>query len=186
MVDLWLNTGMRPQEIYALAWDNVDLQQRAVTVSEACTNPSTVKETKGRTKRRLRVSERLLGALQGHESQRPIKVEFTPTLGTHRTVIRHFVFPSKGSKMRPMVDGPYFRDNVWKPVVRAIGKPDLVPYDLRHTFASRAIQAGADIKALQGWLGHSSATLTLDTYGHLFPDRLDELADRIEETWEEA
>lgn len=50
---------------------------------------------------------------------------------------------------------------------------DLVTYDfkideLRHTAASLAIQAGANIKALQNMLGHESAGLTLDRYGHLY------------------
>ncbi len=50
------------------------------------------------------------------------------------------------------------------------------PHQLRHTAASLAIASGADVKAVQQMLGHSSATMTLDTYGHLFEDRLDEVA----------
>lgn len=53
-------------------------------------------------------------------------------------------------------------------------------HDLRGTFASLAIQAGANIKALQRALGHESASLTLDTYGHLYPDDLMGLGDQIE------
>ena len=41
-------------------------------------------------------------------------------------------------------------------------------HQLRHTAASLAIQAGANIKALQNMLGHESAGLTLDRYGHLY------------------
>jgi hypothetical protein len=59
---------------------------------------------------------------------------------------------------------------------RTIGVPDLHPHQLRHTAASLAIASGADIKVVQQMLGHSSATMTLDTYGHLFGDRLDEVA----------
>jgi integrase len=59
---------------------------------------------------------------------------------------------------------------------RTIGVPDLHPHQLRHTAASLAIASGADIKVVQQMLGHSSATMTLDTYGHLFEDRLDEVA----------
>ncbi len=53
---------------------------------------------------------------------------------------------------------------------RAIGVPDLHPHQLRHTAASLAIASGADVKVVQQMLGHSSATMTLDTYGHLFED----------------
>ena len=62
----------------------------------------------------------------------------------------------------------------------AIGIPDLHPHELRHTAASLAIASGADVKVVQQMLGHASATMTLDTYGHLFEDRLDEVADAMD------
>lgn len=49
-------------------------------------------------------------------------------------------------------------------------------HDLRHTCASLAISAGANVKVVQQLLGHKSAVLTLDRYGHLFPDDLDAVA----------
>jgi integrase len=49
-------------------------------------------------------------------------------------------------------------------------------YDLRHTAASLMIRQGASVKAVQRQLGHATASITLDTYGHLFPDELDALA----------
>jgi integrase len=58
----------------------------------------------------------------------------------------------------------------------SIGTPGLHPHELRHTAASLAIASGADVKVVQKMLGHASATMTLDTYGHLFEDRLDEVA----------
>ena len=58
--------------------------------------------------------------------------------------------------------------------------PDLYPHQLRHTAASLAIAAGADVKVVQQMLGHASATMTLDTYGHLFEDRLDEVGDAMD------
>ncbi|VDR40385.1 Tyrosine recombinase XerD [Tsukamurella paurometabola] len=54
--------------------------------------------------------------------------------------------------------------------------PRVTPHDMRHTAASLAISAGAHVKAVQRMLGHSSATLTLDTYADLFPDDLDSVA----------
>lgn len=49
-------------------------------------------------------------------------------------------------------------------------------HDLRHTCASLAISAGANVKVVQKLLGHKTAVLTLDRYGHLFPDDLDAVA----------
>ena len=53
-------------------------------------------------------------------------------------------------------------------------------HDLRHTCASLAISAGANVKVVQRLLGHKTAVLTLDRYGHLFPDDLDAVADAFD------
>jgi hypothetical protein len=44
----------------------------------------------------------------------------------------------------------------------------------------------ASVKAVQAQLGHASATVTLDRYGHLFPDELQRLADRLQEAYAAA
>ena len=56
----------------------------------------------------------------------------------------------------------------------------LIPISFRHTAASLAIASGAGRKVVQQMLGHSSATMTLDTYGHLFEDRLDEVGSALD------
>jgi integrase len=61
-----------------------------------------------------------------------------------------------------------------------LGGKGLTPHKLRHTAASLAIAAGADVKVLQQILGHADAAMTLNIYGHLFPDRLDEVADALD------
>jgi integrase len=75
-----------------------------------------------------------------------------------------------------------FRKWVWQPAVAAAGVGPLRIDDLRHTCASLAIAAGADIKVLQPMLGHASAALTLDRYGHLFPGQAQSVADRLDES----
>ena len=61
-----------------------------------------------------------------------------------------------------------------------LGIPGFHPHELRHTAASLAIASGADVKVVQQMLGHKSATMTLDLYGHLFGDRLDIVADALD------
>lgn len=56
----------------------------------------------------------------------------------------------------------------------------LTPHKLRHTAASLAIAAGADVKVIQQMLGHADASMTLNTYGHLWPDNLDEVASTLD------
>lgn len=68
-----------------------------------------------------------------------------------------------------------WRARVWRPVA-----PDgLRIHDLRHTAASLAIASGADVKAVQRMLGHQSAAMTLDRYGHLWDAGLDVVGDRM-------
>jgi len=73
-----------------------------------------------------------------------------------------------------------FRSRVFVPAAKKIGMPGLTPHDLRHTAASLAVQAGANVKAVQRMLGHASAAMTLDVYAGLFNDDLDAVADRLD------
>jgi integrase len=73
-----------------------------------------------------------------------------------------------------------FRRNSFDPAVRATGIDGVTPHALRHTAASLAIAAGANVKVVQTMLGHKSATMTLDLYGHLFGDQLDQVADAMD------
>jgi integrase len=72
-------------------------------------------------------------------------------------------------------------ERYFKPAVERAGAPAaLRMHDLRHTAASLLIREGASIKALRKQLGHKDAVQTLNRYGHLYPDELDSLADRLE------
>jgi integrase len=75
----------------------------------------------------------------------------------------------------------------FKPAARAADLPPaLRVHDLRHTCASLLIREGASIKAVQHHLGHKSASIILDRYGHLFPEELDHLAERLDQLHAEA
>ncbi|WP_297368046.1 tyrosine-type recombinase/integrase, partial [Cryobacterium sp.] len=55
---------------------------------------------------------------------------------------------------------------------------------LRQSAASRAFEAGADVKVIQRMLGHADAKMTLNTYRHLWPDRLDDVASAVSDARE--
>jgi integrase len=77
-------------------------------------------------------------------------------------------------------DSHNWRARVFKPAAARAGFPGMHPHELRHTAASLAIQSGADVKVVQRMLGHASATLTLDLYGHLFDSALDDVSARMD------
>lgn len=67
-----------------------------------------------------------------------------------------------------------FARRVWRPATKQVGVDGLRFHDLRVTAVALAISTGAHPKAIQERVGHSSITVTLDRYGHLF-DGLDDL-----------
>ena len=74
-----------------------------------------------------------------------------------------WVFPSPNG-------GPISPDSVLHMlhrVLKRVGLPKVRFHDLRHTFATLALQNGVDIKTVSGMLGHFSAGFTLDTYAHV-------------------
>ncbi len=66
------------------------------------------------------------------------------------------------------------------PAVEAAELGQVRIHDLRGTAASLMISSGANIKAVQRQLGHASAAMTLDLYGHLYEDDLDALSEALD------
>lgn len=64
--------------------------------------------------------------------------------------------------------------------VKRASIPRITPHDLRHSAASFAVSAGANVKAVQKMLGHSSAAMTLDVYADLFDGDLDSVSDALD------
>lgn len=56
-------------------------------------------------------------------------------------------------------------------------------HDLRNTCVALLVQQGAHARAIMEHLGHSSITVTMDTYGHVFPSTLEELAASLDDTY---
>lgn len=165
MVYVLAYCGIRFGEAAALQVRDVDLDGGRLTVRRSVTYVTGTGAVEGTTK--------------GHESRSvPVPAFLVSLL---RDVVKGgkasaLVFPGKGGSW--MTPGE-FR---WRfdPAATAVGLDGLVPHELRHTAASLAIRSGANVKVVQRMLGHKTATLTLDRYGHLFPDELDALATRLD------
>jgi hypothetical protein len=79
-----------------------------------------------------------------------------------------------------------FRQRVWTSAVRAAGLDLFTIHGLRHTAASLYISACTPPKVVQRILGHASVVMTMDLYGHLYPDEMDTLAARLNEVASES
>lgn len=74
--------------------------------------------------------------------------------------------------------------NEIKVIADAAGLERIRVHDLRHSHASMLIDMGVDILEISRRLGHESAKTTMDTYGHLYPNKDVSLASRLNEIWE--
>jgi integrase len=93
------------------------------------------------------------------------------------------VFTSEGGKP---LRGSNWRRRIWFPALKAAGLPLRRIHDLRHTCAALLISQGHSPKSIQAHLGHSSITVTLDTYGHLYPEERGKIAVGLEEAYRAA
>ena len=166
LVNTLAYTGMRWGELAALQVSDVDAKARRIRVRRSVTEVSGTLhwgETKGRKVRRIPVSPFLADQLRfAVKDKDPDDLVFTAPRGG---VLRY-------RNARRWWDAA---------VVKADVPEGLTPHEMRHTCASLAIRAGANIKVLQEMLGHESAALTLDRYGHLYDDDLDAIADALED-----
>jgi integrase len=74
-----------------------------------------------------------------------------------------------------------FRRNIWLPATSDTNLDGLTPHHLRHTCASMLISEGAHARQVMEQLGLSSINVTMNTYAKVFPDDMDDLADRLEQ-----
>lgn len=163
--------GLRLGEAAALRVGDVDTERRRINVKRSATNVTgqgmVEGTTKNKTSRTVPVPQFLAPLLKTEIGDRADdELVFPPRRGDYLTP----------GQLRWSFD----------PAAKAIGAPGLKPHELRHTCASLAIRAGANIKVVQRMLGHKTAALTLDRYGHLYSDDLDACAvalDRAADVW---
>jgi integrase len=158
-------TGMRWGEATAVRVRRLDLMKRRIEVVHTAVELNgqmSYGTPKTHQRRSVPVPRSLVDALAEHVAgKNPDDLVFTTP---------------RGDVMR----NHNFRSRVFAPAAAFIGVPGLTPHDLRHTAASLAVQAGANVKAVQRMLGHASAAMTLDVYAGLFNDDLDAVADRLD------
>jgi integrase len=157
--------GLRWGEVAALRVKRVDLLRRRLTVAESVTE----------------VSGRLVwGTPKSHATR---SVPIPRSLVDLLTIViagkgpDDLVFTTwRGKPLRNL----NFRRDVFDAAAADANLHHLTPHELRHTAASLAVSAGANVKAVQRMLGHASAAMTLDVYSGLFDDDLDGVADRMD------
>jgi len=153
MFFLELSSGLRRGELLALLWSDLDMRKLTISVNKqvssrngelVVTTPKTPNST-----RTVAISRQTADLLAAEHAKHPDNP---------------YMFPS------PVTGNMFYPDSVGrmhKRLLRKAGLDIIRFHDLRHTFATLALQNGVDIKTLSSMLGHYSAGFTLDTYAHV-------------------
>jgi integrase len=150
LVLLAINTGLRRGELFSLRWADVNLSAKVVTVVAA-------------------------SAKSGSKRHIPLNAEALATLEAWRERAK-----STDGLVFPSIDGARLNNinKSWAGVIKIAGLENFKFHDLRHTFASKLVQAGVDLNTVRELLGHSEIATTL-IYSHLSPGNLRAAVERV-------
>lgn len=161
---LCLYTGLRLGEICGLTWGDIDLGERVIRIRRAVQR---VYYPEGsHTGRRTELS---VGKPKSSSSVREIPLpsfmasllNLTSEEGEREAMKDCYFLTGNEKAMEPRTYQYRF-----KAYLKAAGLPPVKFHILRHTFATRCLTSGADVKSLSEILGHSNANITLDRYVH--------------------
>jgi integrase len=149
--------GLRRGELQALRWTDVDLAGGVIKVERSWDIKTGIIDPKSTAGRR----------------KVPVAAILRDYLVDHRLDARRGLVFGRNDSI------PFATSTLSRRATKAWRSAELKPitlHECRHTFASLMIAAGVNPKALQTFMGHSSITVTLDRYGHLFPGSESEAA----------
>ncbi len=164
---LCLYTGLRLGELLALEWADIDFVKAELNINKTCHDG---KNENG-------VFGRITGTPKTSSSIRtiPIPKQLLPMLKQAKRKSHSRYIVSNGDK------GISFRSyqRIFEAVLRKLGIPHHGFHSLRHTFATRALECGMDVKTLSEILGHKNPTVTLNRYAHSLMEHKKEMMNLV-------
>lgn len=171
---LCLATGIRIGELCALRWENVDFENRILKIRntlqrlmdlDASDNDPKTKIFIGTPKsaaslRNIPLEDSIIDAFILHKKNMQKKYYKSITADTEYIITHRLNHPCEPKTMQE-----YFRD-----IVEYSGIKKANFHALRHTFATRALEAGIDFKTLSVLLGHADINVTMNRYAHVLED----------------
>lgn len=154
---LSLNAGLRIGEVCSLRWDDVDFTERELHIRSTVSRIKSMENLTSKTKL-------IIDKPKTKSSERDIPI--SEKLMTYlRQVYSKSVSPYVVSDTLDFVNPRTF-ENRYKKTLKDCGIKKINYHALRHSFATRCIEAGVDVKSLSEILGHSNVSITLNTYVH--------------------
>jgi integrase len=175
---LGITAGMRQSELLGLKWEDVDLERGTLQVRRTLAGlkngqPIFESPKTAKSKRSIQLSEKALEALKRHHE---LQVEEEQRLTG--------LWQDHGLVFATRVGTPINRRNLvtrsFKPLLSRAGLPEIRFHDLRHTCATLMLCGGIHPKVVQELLGHTSVTITLDTYSHVLFSMQGEAAEKMD------
>lgn len=173
MFYLELVSGLRKGELVALRWDDLDDANRTISVSRQY-----VRTPNGKLE------------LTRPKTENSVRLVSIPQSAVELLLLEHqkhpgspYLFPS------PLTGEMYHPDsvvNIHKKILKVAGLQHIRFHDLRHTFATTALQNGIDVKTVSSMLGHYDAGFTLRTYTHATRQKQEEAANTMGEFMEQV
>lgn len=175
---LAVSTGMRQGELLGLQWEDLDVDRGAVQIrhqlQEVAGTLALVEPKTARSRRRVDLPALAVVALVEHR-------ERMRTQG--RSIGEGYVFcDTEGGPIRKS----NLRRRSFGPLLTRAKLPQLRFHDLRHTAATLHLASGTHPKVVQEMLGHSTISMTLDTYSHVLPSMQKEAAAKLDALLSEA
>ncbi len=171
-----VTNGLRQGELLGLRWHQIDFDRRLlrVTVGAAITETGrTIAETKThRSRRPVSLTPQSHDALQRHRALQ-LDERDANAPGWNGDDL---VFPNRAGRL--LNPANLLRRDL-HPILERAGLPHMRFHNLRHTFATLALEAGIHPRVVADMLGHASVQLTLDRYSHVTESVRDDAADRI-------
>ncbi len=174
---LAITTGMRRGELLGLRWDDIDLE---LGILRICRTVNWIAgfgfiENDPKTKasrRRITLPSVAIEALRKHR----IRQDQAKQQAGTKWIEKGLVFPNTLGNFL----GPNHLLTMFQRVLDQAGLPHMRFHDLRHSAATILLTMGVHPKVVQELLGHSSITMTMDTYSHLLPSMQKEAMDGMD------
>lgn len=159
---LCLYSGLRIGELIALQWSDIDLTKGILTISKSCHDGKDgliIDEPKTATSRRII----------------PLPKQLLPIL---RSVKKRSDSPSVVSANGSTVSVRSYQRS-FELLLKKLKIPHKGFHSLRHTFATRALECGMDVKTLSEILGHKNPTITLNRYAHSLMEHKTDMMNKL-------
>lgn len=172
-----LQTGLREGELCALKWENVDLTSKTLSVKytlQKINEKLSLKEPKTKkSKRTIALMDSTINILKEYKKQQAL---YKLTLGEEYYNENYVCAWNDG---RPF--DPLYLSKKFPKLIEKYNFPYIRFHDLRHTHATMLLQQGVNPKIVSERLGHSTISITLDTYSHVLPNMQKEAAEKLNE-----